>query len=137
MTQAQRQFLAPARCFQKPQPSCSRSWTAESGAAQKCKNCETPLQGQFCSKCGQTVQDVRSPTWEATGIFFQQTLGMDARLWTTLRKLLFVPGVLTQEFLAGKRQRSVHPMRLFLIASVLAMLTPDISFGERFVAPES
>ena len=62
---------------------------------------------------------------------------MDARLWTTLRKLLFVPGVLTQEFLAGKRQRSVHPLRLFLIASVLAMLTPDISFGERFVAPES
>jgi hypothetical protein len=80
---------------------------------------------------------VRSPIWEATGIFFQQTFGTDARLWTTLRKLMFVPGALTQEFLAGKRQRSVHPMRLFLIASVLAMLTPDISFGERFIAPES
>lgn len=110
---------------------------AESGRTAKCRNCGTSIRGAYCFECGQSVVDVRSPIWEATGIFLQQTFGTDARLWSTLRKLMLQPGVLTQEFLEGKQRRSLHPMRLFLIASVLAMLTPDISFGEEFVAPES
>jgi uncharacterized protein DUF3667 len=109
---------------------------AKSASASKCRNCGTKLRGDFCSHCGQEVREASSPIWEASAIFFQQTFGTDARLWSTLRKLMIQPGVLTQEFLEGKQRRSLHPMRLFLIASVLAMLTPDISFGEDFVAPE-
>ena len=110
---------------------------AESAPVSKCRNCGTEIRGSYCSDCGQSVVDVRSPIWEAASIFLQQTFGADARLWSTFRKLMFVPGALTQEFLEGKQRRSLHPMRLFLIASVLAMLTPDISFGDEFVAPKS
>lgn len=110
---------------------------AESKVDVKCRNCGAAIQGAYCFECGQSVVDARSPFLEAVGIFLQQTFGTDARLWSTLRKLMFQPGVLTEEFIEGKQRRSLHPMRLFLIASVLAMLTPDISLGEEFVPPES
>lgn len=102
-----------------------------------CRNCGTALQGDYCHECGQAAHDTRTPIWTAIGIFVQQTFGADGRFWITLQKLLFFPGRLTNEFLEGKQRRSLHPLRLFLIAGALALLTPDLLQAGRFEWPEA
>ena len=39
-------------------------------------------------------------------------------MWRTLGALLFRPGFLTREYLAGRRRRYIRPARLFLVASL-------------------
>ena len=46
----------------------------------------------------------------------------DSRLWVSLKYLLFVPGKLTQEFIAGRRVAYLPPFRLYLVLSVLFFL---------------
>ncbi|HJQ10347.1 MAG TPA: DUF3667 domain-containing protein [Gemmatimonadaceae bacterium] len=56
--------------------------------------------------------------------------GWDGRLLNTIRALLRFPGLLTHEFLEGRRVRYISPLRLYLSASVvyflLAAAAPDI-----------
>ncbi len=46
-------------------------------------------------------------------------VALDGRLWRTLGALVFRPGFLTREYLAGRRRRYIRPARLFLVASLL------------------
>jgi hypothetical protein len=43
----------------------------------------------------------------------------DSRLWRTLYVLLSRPGMLTQDYLRGRRKRYVRPARLFFVTSLL------------------
>ena len=51
----------------------------------------------------------------------------DSRLWRTLRALLFRPGYLSQQFLAGRRARYLSPFRLYFVLSVLFFLMVSIT----------
>jgi hypothetical protein len=59
--------------------------------------------------------------------------GWDGRLATTLRALVRRPGMLTREFLEGRRARYISPLRVYLIASlvyfVLAAAAPNVRVG--------
>jgi hypothetical protein len=48
--------------------------------------------------------------------------GWDGRLAATIRVLFRQPGMLTREFLLGRRVRYVSPLRLYLLASLLYFL---------------
>ncbi|MEP6944214.1 MAG: DUF3667 domain-containing protein [Betaproteobacteria bacterium] len=50
-------------------------------------------------------------------------VAVDGRLWRTLRVLLFRPGMLTREYLGGRRKRYVRPARLFFVMSLLLFAT--------------
>ncbi len=85
---------------------------------QSCLNCAAPLTGHYCSECGQrdvppypTVRELAS---EAVAEFS----GWDGRFLTTLRTLINKPGILTLEFLQGRRASYLSPLRLYLFASV-------------------
>jgi hypothetical protein len=52
---------------------------------------------------------------EATGRY----VALDGKLWKTLAALLFRPGFLTREYLAGRRRRYIGPARLFLVSSLV------------------
>jgi hypothetical protein len=94
-----------------------------------CTNCGSPLQGRYCSQCGQKTESGR-PTF---GHFFGETIESlthaDSRLWKTLWLLLSKPGLLTKEFFEGKRSRYLPPIRLYIVLSVafflLLALWPD------------
>jgi len=45
-------------------------------------------------------------------------VALDGRMWRTLAGLLFRPGFLTREYLAGRRRRYIRPTRLFLVLSI-------------------
>jgi len=51
-----------------------------------------------------------------------EQLGLESKVPTTLWTLIRHPGVLTKEYLAGRRVRSLLPLRLYLSASVVYFL---------------
>ena len=54
----------------------------------------------------------------------------DSRLWVSLKYLLFVPGKLTQEFIAGRRASYLPPFRLYLVLSVAFFLLTSLTHTE-------
>jgi len=93
-------------------------------AIPNCQNCGHPFQAQekFCPYCGQKRQHLQS-VWEMLEEFFSNLLSYDSKFYRSLLPFLFRPGFLTTEFIAGRRQRYVHPMRLYLVVSLLFFLT--------------
>lgn len=87
-----------------------------------CLNCSAPLTGAFCADCGQRdippYPSVRELAVDAAAEFS----GWDGRLATTLRDLILRPGMLTHEFLEGRRVRYISPLRLYLTASLVYFL---------------
>jgi hypothetical protein len=87
-----------------------------------CPNCSAPLNGPFCSECGQRQVDLDRPFREIAGEAMESFLSFDARILRTLWPLVRRPGLLTVDFLAGRRARYVHPFKLYFAFSVLLFL---------------
>jgi Protein of unknown function (DUF3667) len=51
--------------------------------------------------------------------FVSHYVALEGKLWGTFTRLLFRPGALTNEYLAGRRRRYVEPLRLYLTLSIL------------------
>jgi len=84
----------------------------------QCRNCHTPFDGTFCPNCGQKDLDLERPIRELIGEMLKETLDIDGRASRTFRTLLLQPGVLTSEYLAGRRKSYTPPLRLYLVISV-------------------
>jgi hypothetical protein len=87
----------------------------------RCQNCDTPLPADalYCPRCGQRDLDLERPLPELLGEALRETLDVDGRVARTLWTLIRRPGVLTSEFLAGRRRHYSPPFRLYLVISVL------------------
>jgi hypothetical protein len=109
--------------------------------ARRCANCGAIAPDAYCPACGQSTRG-RLPTFaqfmrEATGRY----VALDGRLWKSLAALLFRPGFLTREYLAGRRRRYIGPARLFLVSSLvlfaaLRLVSESINF-ENVIRVES
>jgi hypothetical protein len=88
----------------------------------QCDNCHSPLQGQFCHKCGQEKRNILRNVFGLVGEFFGEFSNWDARLWRTLLPLWFKPGRLTQRYVSGQRVPYVPALRLYLFSSIIAFL---------------
>ena len=106
-------------------PSAEAAAAPGDGAPVHCLNCGAPLgepRPRFCGACGQETQ-VRAPR---LGEFLQQFGGAyfatEGALWRTLKLLLFKPGELTAQYLAGRRKHYVLPLRLYLSISLVVLL---------------
>lgn len=83
-----------------------------------CKNCEATLDGDYCSTCGQKNADLERPIWGLVGDLVKETFEVDGRAALTVRTLIRHPGLLTYEFLAGRRRKYTPPLRLYLVFSI-------------------
>src|SRR5881396_2764845 len=84
-----------------------------------CENCGTPLQGHWCAQCGQPAIDYRRSFRHVIADLLNEFLNWDSKVFATIGLLLVRPWKLTNQFLAGHRVRYVHPLRLYLLASIL------------------
>jgi hypothetical protein len=84
-----------------------------------CENCGAPLSGPFCAKCGQHAVDHHRSFRHVIGDVLDAFLNWDSKFLATIGWLIVRPWHLTNEFLAGRRRRYFHPLRLYLLASIL------------------
>ena len=89
----------------------------------RCPTAASAAPDAYCPACGQSTRE-RLPTFaqfmrEATGRY----VAYDGKFWKTLAALLFRPGFLTREYLAGRRRRYIGPARLFLVSSLVLFAT--------------
>lgn len=85
----------------------------------RCKNCDSPLAANFCPQCGQKNIDLERPLPELIAEAVREAFDVDGRAIRTLWTLMRRPGVLTSEFLAGRRKLYSPPFRLYLVISLL------------------
>jgi hypothetical protein len=103
-----------------PLPACA-------AAAAPCDNCGATLTGRYCANCGQRLEPPVHSLWHFLTVAFEDVTHADSRLWSTLAALAFRPGLLTHEFLAGRRARYLPPVRLYLVLSLLFFLCASVS----------
>ena len=88
-----------------------------------CANCGEPLTGPFCAACGQENRNLaRIPLSRILHDWLGDTFTFDSRFLRTLGPLVRRPGLLTREYLAGRRARYVPPLRLFVFLSLVMFL---------------
>ncbi|MDJ0940166.1 MAG: DUF3667 domain-containing protein [Woeseiaceae bacterium] len=87
-----------------------------------CRNCQSSLDGEFCSTCGQRNVDLERPIWSLVGSVISETFEVDGRAASTVKVLFRHPGMLTAEFLAGRRAAYSPPLRLYLVFSIVFFL---------------
>src|SRR5881394_2438890 len=92
---------------------------AERPAPTHCENCGAPLHGHWCGQCGQPAIDYRRSFRYVIVDLLDEFLNWDSKFFRTIGLLLVRPWKLTNRFLAGHRVRYVHPLRLYLLASIL------------------
>lgn len=91
---------------------------AAGGAAARCQNCGNEVTQRYCGACGQRAEPPVHSLMHFSRVATEDLTHADSRLWRTLTALLFRPGFLTAEFLAGRRARYLPPVRLYLVLSV-------------------
>jgi Protein of unknown function (DUF3667) len=83
-----------------------------------CLNCNGPLTGPYCAQCGQKVPHTDPTLRELLHDATEELAHWEGKIPRTLLTLLLKPGVLTQDFLAGRRARWLPPLRVYLICSL-------------------
>jgi hypothetical protein len=96
-------------------------------STENCLNCGEVLTGQHCSHCGQHAKVRVLSLWGLIKDVIGDLLDADSRVWRTLVPLAFRPGLLTQEFLRGRRARYTPPFRMYLVLSLVFFVLASLS----------
>jgi hypothetical protein len=97
-----------------------------------CQNCHYPLAEtyNFCPHCGQENSDKRVAFNTLVQEFFANYIAYDSRLARTIMPFLFKPGLLTNEFVEGRRTKYMHPLRLYFIVSFFYFFAFTLAYKE-------
>ncbi|MBK7964813.1 MAG: DUF3667 domain-containing protein [Bacteroidetes bacterium] len=90
-----------------------------------CLNCETPLNieaDNFCPNCGQVNNTKKETAFGLVKELVEEFLHLDSKVFKSVIPLLFKPGFLTVDYIQGKRARYFHPVRMFLIITVVLFI---------------
>ena len=96
-------------------------------STENCLNCGEVLTGQHCSHCGQHSRVRVLSLWGLIKDVIGDLLDADSRVWRTLWPLAFRPGLLTREFLRGRRASYTPPFRMYLVLSLAFFVVASIS----------
>lgn len=88
-----------------------------------CNNCGTRLLGPYCHACGQPTKHFIRHIPSVLKDLMEGLFNIDSRILRTLGTLMFRPGRLTMEYIAGRRARYTAPLQLYLIVSVLLFVS--------------
>jgi hypothetical protein len=87
----------------------------ESALTEACPSCGEALAGDYCHACGEKRPQARDLTVRHfAGDAAQELTSLDSKLLRTLVMLLFRPGRLTNEWIAGRRILYLKPLGLCL-----------------------
>ncbi len=88
-----------------------------------CAACGSPLLGVYCHYCGQKALDTSHFTVRhLVGEFVREVTSFDGKLWSTARLLVTRPGQLVVDYLQGRGQLHVSPVKLYLVSTAIYFL---------------
>ncbi len=94
----------------------------------KCLNCGAIVKGNFCNQCGQRLRDnLDRSLGRLLGEFFSTLFLVDNRFFLSVYYLIWFPGRMTIQFLAGKRKKFISPITLFLFFNVIYFFFSPLS----------
>src|SRR4030088_1233105 len=96
-----------------------------------CENCGAPMAGPFCAQCDQAAIDYRRSFRHIIVDVLDSFLNWDSKFFATIGWLIARPWHLTNQFLAGRRVRYVHPLRLYLLVSILFFFA--VTYGAKSI----
>jgi hypothetical protein len=87
----------------------------------QCLNCQLkyPAHYNYCPQCGQENTIVRVSFLQILRDLFDNYITLDSRFGRTIIPFLFRPGYLSEAFNKGKRIHYIHPVRLYILMSLL------------------
>lgn len=83
-----------------------------------CPECGTLGGGVYCSSCGEEIEPYLPSVKHYLHELLHEVMALDSRVVRSIPALLFRPGFLTKEYLAGRRKRYLRPARLYLLVAV-------------------
>jgi hypothetical protein len=84
-----------------------------------CLNCGTVLEGKYCHNCGQENLQIKESFGHMMNHAISDYFHFDHQFFHTLKPLLFKPGYLTNEYMAGKRTQYLHPVKMYIFISLV------------------
>ena len=91
-----------------------------------CQNCGHYVEEHYCTHCGQENVETRQPFHFLFTHFIEDFVHYDGSFWQTIKKLFLKPGVLTKEYLSGKRNSSVNPVKMYIFVSFVTFFIISI-----------
>jgi hypothetical protein len=91
-----------------------------------CLNCNAIVQGRYCQVCGQENIVPQDTFRHLLLHFIYDITHFDGKFFDTLKYLVFKPGFLSTEYIAGRRAKYLNPVRMYVFTSALFFL---IFFG--------
>ncbi|WP_306394648.1 DUF3667 domain-containing protein [Telluria beijingensis] len=98
-----------------------------------CKNCGATTQGNYCQQCGQATHLHVPSAREFLHEFIAHYVALEGKLWKTLALLIARPGVLTREYIEGRRVRYLEPLRVYLTFSIIFFAIFKLSGTEMLI----
>jgi hypothetical protein len=95
-----------------------------------CLNCGAILQGHYCHICGQENLELHESFGHMMNHAISDYFHFDHQFFHTLKPLLFKPGFLTNEYMAGRRAQYLHPVKMYIFVSIVYFLFLFQSSGE-------
>lgn len=93
-----------------------------------CPNCSEPLQGKFCSACGQKKIE---PSERKLFYFFKQFFGaaffLENSFIRNLWKLLTSPGLQATDYLEGRQKRWMPPFSIFFLINIIYFIVNPLT----------
>ena len=85
-----------------------------------CLNCGNELKGKYCSDCGQkrfnpSERNIASIIHH----FFEEFFNWDSRILRSTKYLFLRPGLLTKEYIIGRVQNYISPMKMYIFTSLV------------------
>lgn len=87
-----------------------------------CLNCGARVAGRYCQDCGQENLEPKESFGHLLRHFFEDLTHFDGKFFATVKPLLFRPGFLTKEYVAGRRASYINPIRMYLFISAMFFL---------------